>query len=298
MPISSDYKPLLAIEHTKVKSLDFPFIASPKLDGIRCVVFGGVAYSRSLKPIRNAFIQEMMAKHADVLEGLDGELIVGSPTDPNAMQNTSSGVMSIDGKPDFTFFVFDYVDPYICYETRLFAIMQSKFNLPKFCTVLKTQEIWNEDQLLQYEQECLSQGYEGVMLRNPEGKYKYGRSGKVNPELIKVKRFTDAEFEVVGYECLYTNQNEAQINELGHTQRSTAKDGLLPVDILGKLICRTPEGVDFGVGSGYTQKMRAALWQQKEKLIGLLAKVKYFEVGVKDAPRFPVFVGFRDKDDL
>lgn len=56
MTIPEGFKPQLAIEHTKVKTQPANMYMSEKLDGIRCIVFGGVAYSRSLKPIPNTSI--------------------------------------------------------------------------------------------------------------------------------------------------------------------------------------------------------------------------------------------------
>jgi len=29
-----------------------------------------------------------------------------------------------------------------------------------------------------------------------------------------------------------------------------------------------------------------------------MAKIKHFEIGVKDLPRFPVFLGFRAEEDM
>ena len=60
----------------------------------------------------------------------------------------------------------------------------------------------------------------------------------------------------------------------------------------------TQAGIEFGVGSGFTDEQRNALWASKESLVGKLAKVKFFEVGIKEAPRFPVFLGFRSEIDL
>src|SRR5690606_31258487 len=85
-----------------------PFLLSPKIDGIRALVVNGQLVSRTLKPIRNTYTQQLFGRHE--LEGLDGELVVGNPWDRNLMQQTSSGVMSVGGKPDVYFFVFDRWD--------------------------------------------------------------------------------------------------------------------------------------------------------------------------------------------
>ena len=76
-------KPMLLPRETPdLDNLQYPVYVTPKLDGIRCLFKGGVALSRTLKPIPNKSIQAWAKKHAKILEGMDGELIVGSPTSP------------------------------------------------------------------------------------------------------------------------------------------------------------------------------------------------------------------------
>jgi DNA ligase-1 len=36
----------------------------------------------------------------------------------------------------------------------------------------------------------------------------------------------------------------------------------------------------------------------RKKLLGKIVKYKYQEIGVLEKPRFPVFLGFRDKEDM
>ena len=132
------------------------------------------------------------------------------------------------------------------------------------------------------------------MIRDPQGVYKQGRSTEREGILGKIKRFEDMEAEIVGVEELQRNGNEAVTNALGHTERSTAKDGLTGGDTLGALICRAVGYADtFKIGTGYTAAQRAQLWAQRDALPGQLAKFKHQPSGAKDAPRFPVFAGLR-----
>lgn len=300
--MSSIIKPMLAVEFSKVKNLDLSagYYLSPKLDGIRTIVLDGVAYSRSMKPIRNKKVQEWAAANASALQGMDGELISGNPTDENVFRNTSSVVMSEDGGDNFTFYVFDNALFNGSYFGMRWPVIKDRIltsEVPSTIAVKHTL-IHSVEELLELEKKYLDEGYEGVMLNFRKAYYKQGRSGTKNPELIKKKLFSDAEFKVVGYECLYSNQNEAKINELGHTERSTAKDGLVAMDKLGVLKLVTESGVEFGCGSGFDDATRVQLWNERDNLIGRLAKVKYFEQGNYDVPRFPVFLGWRDSSDL
>lgn len=148
------------------------------------------------------------------------------------------------------------------------------------------------------EEHYLGLGYEGVMLRNPQSLYKHGRATEKSQDLLKVKRFVDAEAEIIGYEELLHNNNEPTTNELGYTERSSNKENLVGANTLGALICKTTEGIVFKIGTGYDAALRQKLWNERESLIGKLVKYKYFAVGVKEAPRFPVFIGIRYKEDM
>lgn len=293
-------KPMLACDAPAV--LNFPLIVSPKLDGIRCTVWGQQPVTRALKPIPNKFVRETLAA-ARLPAVFDGELVVGAANHPDVYRRTTSGVMSHEGQPDFTFWVFDYV-PQLAdlesFEWRHKKLMERTGAIqavhPWF-KVLPQTVVHNRDQLDGYEQQMLAEGFEGIIARRLDAPYKHGRSTANEGYLLKVKRFVDTEVEVVGVEELMHNANEATINELGHTQRSSAMAGLVPAGVLGALICRWGAHT-FKVGTGFTAEHRAELWQKRDALIGSLAKIKYFEQGMKDLPRHPVWLGFRDGRDM
>ena len=103
-------KPMLAAKATDVQIKKLfkekgTLEASPKLDGIRCMIQNGMALSRSLKPIRNKYVQSLLGHKR--FNGLDGELIIGEPTDKDVYRNTTSGIMKEEGEPNFTFWIFD-----------------------------------------------------------------------------------------------------------------------------------------------------------------------------------------------
>ena len=72
-------------ETPDLDNLQYPVYVTPKLDGIRCLFKDGVALSRTLKPIPNKSIQVWAKQYAKVLEGMDGELIVGPSTSPTVI---------------------------------------------------------------------------------------------------------------------------------------------------------------------------------------------------------------------
>lgn len=287
------FKPMLASPVTDIELLNYPVLASPKLDGIRCVVIDGVAYSRSLKPIPNEEIQEFFS--SGKYDGFDGELICGPHNAPDVFNRSTRFVMKRDARDDWAFYVFDWIQGGITIERMglVEALPWSEHVRPVIQTT-----VGNAEALREYERVSLSQGFEGVMLRSIGGEYKHGRSTLKEGLLLKLKRFSDDEAAIIGVECLMRNSNAAETNALGYTERSSAADGLIPVDALGALIVRRADGVEFKIGSGFTESQRYNLWQNQDEIIGKMVTYKHFEVGAKDKPRFPIFKGFRDEKDL
>lgn len=298
----TQFKPLLAVQ-AELDKVDFSqgLVASPKLDGIRCIIINSVAMSRSLKPIPNKHIQYLLGRPE--LNGLDGEIIFGSPTSPSCYRDTNSACMSINGEPDITFYVFDHIgSPWDEYCRRLIAAQEVVTKDPlNTCVALPQVGVKSLQELEVLELAWLDEGYEGVMLRTIQGensRYKFGRATAKSQTLLKVKRFTDSEFRVVGFQERMHNANVATTNALGHTERSSHKENLVGRGDLGALILETDEGQRFNCGSGFDDATRAEIWAQKDKYMGQLVKVKHFEVGVKTLPRFPIFLGFRDQLDI
>lgn len=292
------FRPTLAVnaDFTKIK---YPVYASPKLDGIRCSIVDGKALSRTLKPIPNKHIYGQLSNHS--LNGLDGELIVGSPTSPTCYNESVSNIMAFDKTPNYTYYVFDHHEVNGSFARRfqeLLASLGQWGKYPQIC-LLEQNLLANEDDMLAYEAAKVEEGYEGIILRSPEAPYKFGRSTVKEGYLLKVKRFEDSEAEIIGFEEELKNGNAAETNELGRTKRSTAAAGLSGKGTLGAFQVRdVVTGVEFSIGTGLTAAQRQSHWLNRDTILGGILKYKYFPVGVKDKPRHPVFLGFRDARDM
>lgn len=290
-------KPMLAVaaDFTKIK---YPVYASPKLDGIRCLIIDGVAKTRTLKDIPNIHIAALLSKIT--FSGLDGELIVGDPTSKTCYTDTVSQVMSYDKQPDFTFYVFDVHSVAGGYPYRRDILEKSGLDTFPFIQILGSVHIDNEEHLLAYEAKCVEMGYEGIIVRaNLDAHYKFGRSTVNEGSLLKVKRFSDFESEIIGFDEEQHNGNSAETNELGRTKRSSAQVGKSGKGTLGAFRVRDiTTGVEFAIGTGLSAAERQDYWTRRTSLLGEIVKYKCFEVGKKIAPRHPVFLGFRSKLDL
>jgi DNA ligase-1 len=288
---------LLPREMPELSTLQYPIYVTPKLDGIRCLFKNGVALSRTLKPIPNKSIQEWANKYSLELEGMDGELIVGNPTSPTVYRDTNSFVMSHDKVSEFFFYHFDYWDSKETYELRMEGYIDHN-RVPDNYRLVMRMKATDADHILQLEEQCLEKGYEGVILRNPNSLYKYGRCTMKEANAFKLKRFEDDEAVIIGWEEEMHNGNDAETNELGRTKRSTKSSGMVGKGTLGAFICKTRDGIEFKIGSGFDQSDRDIFWKNKSSLLGYIVKYKHFPIGVKDKPRHPIFLGFRNEMDM
>jgi DNA ligase-1 len=302
------------------------------LDGIRCLTLphtGGLfrcnAVSRKFKPIPNAHIRDWVETHLPA--GLDGELmIVAEDGSALPFQATTSGVMKHTGTPCFQYHVFDYCGRGLDtpYTERL---QQLQFlRLPRgTCKLVLPVLINNVEELLAFEAKCLAEGYEGVMVRTPDGPYKEGRSTVREQWLLKVKRFKDDEGYVCGAEEARENTNEAGKDELGHTKRSTAKAGMRGKGHAGSFIVKpctqgAPTAADFAYIKENEHRLDAALaahpylfsastsvitkgkrfipMSSVPALLHRMVVYKHQPTGVLVKPRFPVIKGYRDAIDI
>ena len=285
---------------------EFPVEATPKLDGIRALKIAGQMVSRQFKPIPNADMRKILE---DLLpDGADGEIMYGT-----TFQACTSAVMTkkpIENMGKFKYYWFDYIScegavdaPYVERANEIreymrehaadFKRVESKVDVvPLYPLTVHT-----SDQLQQYEREAVAAGFEGVIVRRGDGKYKFGRSTLREGLMLKIKRFGDAEATIIDFEELQHNDNEAIKDAFGRSKRSSHKANKTAADKLGAFVVISKDNVQFKIGTGLSDEQRIQFWKDRKTLLGKMVKYKFFEVGVKSAPRHPVFLGFRHEDD-
>lgn len=293
---------MLAVRAKEFESLRYPLLASPKVDGIRAVNKDGALLSRTMTAIPNAYTQSAFG--GVDLHGLDGELVVGSPNDANCMQTTMSGVMTRTGEPEVKWFIFDNwgVDKPYAYRAKYTKDFLQSLDRQDIIWLPQTM-IKSVEQLYEYEDKIINLGFEGVILRAPDGPYKQNRSTVKEGYMLKLKRFLDSEAEILDAYELMHNNNEATIDARGFTKRSTHIANKEAAGVLGGFNVRDiHDGREFEVGTGFTMEQRKNLWEAWKKnpkyLTCKLIKYKHFPKGVVDKPRHPIFLGFRDRRDM
>lgn len=192
---------------------------------------------------------------------LDGELWMG-----RSQFNVCSGMVrrkTEQNWDDIVYRVFDIPSSQMKYKyTYGFLSALTKIGVKNVELVEQT-ACMSREHLLEFEQEILAKGGEGVMLRNPNSVYQQGRRSW---DLMKVKRFHDAEAIVIGY-----------------TKGTGKYEG-----VMGALVCDYV-GHEIFIGTGFNDTDRASP-PPKHSII----KFKYFELEESGAPRFPVYLGLRE----
>jgi DNA ligase-1 len=293
----------VTVENGDLEKLKFPLYASKKLDGIRCVIVDGEPLSNTLKRIPNEFVYSQLK---DISYSLDGELLLENEDAPNQpglhnFNDVQSAMMNRSGEPKFVLWVFDLhaetVD-FSCRNDHIMRIFNQHGNAG--CIKRLPQVLCNNlEELMAFEEQALTAGYEGIMLRSLTGTYKFGRSTFKEHYLLRRKPFVTEECRIADFVEKMTNTNEAYKNELGHTKRSSAQEGLVPAGTLGSFIVKNKKWGQFTLGCGkLTHAERKFIWENQNAHLGNIATFKYQSIGSKEAPRILTFQHFRNQADM
>jgi DNA ligase-1 len=311
-------KPMLATDWEPNK-LKFPVMAQPKIDGVRALNLSGVFTGRSLKTFGNRYITEYFSQ--EIFRGFDGELAAERRTHPDLCRLTTSAVSSHEGQPWLLWHIFDYVTPetqHLPYARRFEQaygrILQINRDYPEhgkhLSIVPTTDEINDLATVERLDDRWLAEGYEGTILRDPKGHYKYGRCTVREGLMLRIKRFADAEGVVESVAEGQHNANEATTNPLGYTERSTHQENMIPNGMIGTMDVRLLQSIKIGdktisegsivtISAGrMTADLRKYYLENQDQIIGKVAKFQYFPKGVKDKLRFPTFQSFRAPEDM
>jgi len=263
------FKPMLAHDYNDHKNkIKYPIASQRKYDGVRCVIHSGGMYSRNGKEIVSAphIIESLnlfSEKYPNVI--LDGELYTDKEFDFNKIiscvkktKPTSSDLN--ESKEYIKYFIYDLGSDSNDFNTR-YSILGKMFennDLPSTCVLANIDIINSEEDIKKYHDLYVSEGFEGQILRTLDGKYENKRS----KSLLKNKMFDDNEFII-----------------------KDVKEGIGKLSgKVGKLVF---EGFESAVNGEHSYLEE--LWNNKDKIIGLTATVRYFGLTTTEnpVPRFP-----------
>ena len=289
--------------------LRVPCLASFKLDGIRaaqCPVLG--FQSNSGKPFPSKYVNQL----AKLLpfHGFDGEFVYGDPADEHCYTKTYSALMSIEwpadlDKSELRYYVFDVHDlPDVFSQRQTYTherVKLATLTCP-WVHALDHAFIQSTDELKEFYEYALAEGYEGIIYRHPHRTYKHGRSTEKEGGLGKLKPYGKELFEarIVGwYPQLQTLSSE--LNELGYLKASKAADNVVEIDAIGGFYvedCKTGAPFKLGGGKLFTKRFRQDGFKIVESLMGKIIQYKCMTYGQVDAPRQPTAYRFRDPIDM
>lgn len=152
---------------------------------------------------------------------------------------------------------------------------EAVYVIPKVAVDLATEE--GRAAMAQFNREAIEAGYEGVMVKSPDAPYQCKRSDA----WLKIKPWIEVSLTIVAVE--------------------EGKPDSKYVGMLGALVC---EGEDDGrrisvnVGSGFSDEQRRTLWQERDRLNGMIVEVRADAMTKEQGGdvwslRFPRFKGFR-----
>jgi len=267
-------RPMLAQSYDKhAKKIIFPCYAQPKLDGCRALFHDGKLLSRKGKDFTS--VPHIIQEAIDLVQDypgliLDGELYNNS----NTFQDLISYIRREEPSKEtevVEYWVYDcfYPDKIMSFEERytLLLAIHSTY-MPSHIQLVDTIIVKDAATVSDYHSEIVGDGYEGIMLRNKLAPY---LMDKRSYDLQKVKSFTDAEFEIVGFE----RNKGRQSNQC-------------------TIICKTAEGKEFGAKPMGDEAKREWYLDNIQSLIGKMATVKYFELSEDNIPRFPILLEVRN----
>lgn len=288
-------KPMLAKSETQVtnrKIFDKDWYASRKINGIRTLVYfdgkeihtasrgGAINYDFVLDHIiHNPVLVDYFTKYPDLI--FDCETYKHGWT-----LNKISGICrtqktAYDGEP-LELYVYDIVDVNKTFKERLQILnrIQQDLNLSFI-----PERDWDEnelkiqivphilisgwDNMKKLHDEWVSEGWEGVVIRDPNITYKPGSRGN---QMLKIKNYIDAEYKIIGL-----------------------TEGLREEDMC--FLMETPEGQQFNCKPMGDRAQKKWYREHIDELIGKMATIKYFEMSGKEGsqiPQQPVMISIRD----
>lgn len=266
--------PMLAHDYTKVgHRMRYPCDVSAKLDGVRCIAEhkhptitmtsrGGKQYEVPY----HLHVELMMLAEATGINIFDGELYKHG----RALQDIVSSIKKHnEDTGSLEYWVFDIPSekPWKERQDDLARLHQFATDLSlehiKFVLNVRVQDEAEARLMMNH---YLERGFEGMMLRNPDGAYRFNHR---SPDLMKWKDFYDLEAKVI-------DVTRDKLDE-------------------GVLMCEMQDGKTFECKMRGKHVYRA--YASMRTLIGAWITVRYQQFTNDGIPQFPVGVGVRECDE-
>ena len=148
-------------------------------------------------------------------------------------------------------------------------------------------------------EQALADGYEGLILRDPYGKYKFGRGTLKEGIIYKVKPYRTFDAQIIGVvqSTVVNPSAERRTNELGRSVTSKKKEDRILIEMACDFVVMY-EGKEVKPSlKGHTHQQKKEVWKNRESYIGRWIQYKGMLVGAKEVPRHPQFERYREDKD-
>ena len=257
------FEPMLAKEFKDYEKLLFTVrtFIQPKLDGVRCYLNDRVLSTRKGKPI-------VSCPHLGLsFYGLDGELYNHELREDfnkiiSLVRKTKPSQEDLlESEQKIQYWIYDY--PYaadLVFSERYRLLKNDFKNFPSCFKLVPTYQISSMEELKQYHEKFIEEGYEGSIIRLDLGSYENKRS----KQLLKYKDWMDAEWEILGIQ-------EGEGNRTG---------------CAAKLVISV-DGVECKPTMTGTEDYMRAVLKDENRIIGKQATIKFFGYTEDGSLRFP-----------
>lgn len=289
-------KPMLAKQESAVTNRkifeDKLWYASRKVNGVRCLIFfdgkeihtasrGATNYDIAIYHIiTHPILIEFFTNHPNVV--LDGEVYLHGLS-LNFVSGICRSQKTIDDGKDLEFYWYDIVELDKSFKDRFILMKQyaRELQLTEFdpyrklsedklhIQFLPQEEIQGWNNMKSLHDKFVSEGWEGLVIRDSNSVYKPGSRGN---DWIKIKVYQDAEYPIVGL-----------------------SEGLREEDMC--FILETPNGQQFKCKPMGDRDLKQWYREHINELIGKKLTIKYFEmsgVAGSEVPQQPIGICVRD----
>lgn len=255
--------------------------ASPKMDGLRCVINREGAFSRE----GNQFLAfPHIPRELQALFIEDPNLILDGECYTHALANNFNKIISLAKKKKPTpaqlqesedkleYWVFDVASHKGTYTERyawLEKNIQERFKGNKWINLCEHVMIYSEADMDAYLSKCIQQGFEGAMMNIPDTLYEPDRRSYF---ILKYKLFMDEDFEIIDVQ-------EGDGNRAG---------------MMGRCVMKIPKGGTFDCDSKGNAAFFRQLLRDKKNVIGKKAIVRFQNYTPDGKPRFCKIIAIRD----
>ena len=258
-----------------VKRVDFQsgdWYGSRKLDGVRCICRKEMNtvtfFSRSGKEFLTL---DNLANEISKIGGdfiLDGEICMVDKDGNEDFQGIMKQIRKKNHQIENPkFFVFDYLtleefDNKVGTTPLTERLSNGYDHLPEninsdMLAFLPQEQLTTEEQFTEMAKEAEEAGFEGIMVRK-----NIGYEGKRSHNLLKVKKFHDAEYTV--------------LETVNGNIRWTENGKQIERECLSSIIIEH-KGCRVSVGSGFSKEQRETYYEYPQDIIGKTVTVQYFE---------------------